>query len=507
MTIGRRQFLTGTLTLAGATALGGSLLGCRDSGGNTSAPTTSPMATNPEVTPKGEPTGLRARAAAPARFRSSDTHLEAGYLWASAQALSLVRRGDAVGDWYEAALPNREAFCMRDTAHQTSGAAVLGLADVSKNMLTKFVQGISAERDWCSYWEIDRHDRPAPVDYTSDQDFWYNLPANFDLIDCCWRQYLWTGDKDYLEHPDFVEFYERTVSDYVRRWDRTGNGIMDSTADLSRRGIASYDEALSNLQTASDQIVIQASGYRAYGAMLALRGEHDRADMMQQEASRLLNLYNQEWWNDAGNHSYGALLRDGSKTDIEYYYGLYFGAYNNSDHRQKAMATLLAHPAPSVEYLSHFPDICYRYGLAEQGHQQLLRLTAPELPRRDYPEASFCAVGAYVAGLMGISADARSNSVSTRPQLSQATEWAEIDELSLLGRRIKVSHRGNGDTELTLIAGEPLQWRAMFAAEAPVLKLNGQAMTTKQCFAEGEIKLSYLDVPLTPGQSARVQLG
>lgn len=44
-------------------------------------------------------------------FSSSDKLLEQSYNWAKAKALSYAHdSGDAVGAWYEAALPNREAF-------------------------------------------------------------------------------------------------------------------------------------------------------------------------------------------------------------------------------------------------------------------------------------------------------------------------------------------------------------------------------------------------------------
>lgn len=36
---------------------------------------------------------------------------------------------DSVGYWYEATLPQREAFCMRDVSHQSVGAQILGLSD------------------------------------------------------------------------------------------------------------------------------------------------------------------------------------------------------------------------------------------------------------------------------------------------------------------------------------------------------------------------------------------
>jgi hypothetical protein len=131
---------------------------------------------------------LRAGEQSPVVLESSDRRLAAGFDWAKRQALESVHRGDPVGDWYEASLPGRNAFCMRDVSHQSTGAQVLGLGAVTRNMLHGFAENIAASRDWRSHWEIDRLNRPAPVDYSNDRDFWYNLPANFDIPHCCFRQ-------------------------------------------------------------------------------------------------------------------------------------------------------------------------------------------------------------------------------------------------------------------------------------------------------------------------------
>lgn len=102
-------------------------------------------------------------------FTSDDAVLVEGFEWAKQQAMAYVHRGnDPVGYWYEAALPGRSAFCMRDVSHQLVGAQLLGLADINKNLLTKFVSAIAESRDWCGYWEINKWNRPAPVDYQSD---------------------------------------------------------------------------------------------------------------------------------------------------------------------------------------------------------------------------------------------------------------------------------------------------------------------------------------------------
>jgi len=119
---------------------------------------------------------------------------------------------------YESALPPRYAFCMRDVSHQCIGAEILGMHRENKNMFTKFTTHISASKDWCSYWEMDKFDRPSPSDYRNDREFWYNLNANFDLMDACWRSYLWTGDSLYLKDPAFRNFYDRSAQEYIQKW-------------------------------------------------------------------------------------------------------------------------------------------------------------------------------------------------------------------------------------------------------------------------------------------------
>ena len=126
---------------------------------------------------------------------SSDTRLVQSFNWAKQQAMAYVKDGDPVGPWYEAALPGRRAFCMRDISHQVAGAQALGLSKYTHNMFRRFAENISASKDWCSYWEINYLNQPAPIDFKNDAEFWYNLPANFDVLDACYRMYLWSETK------------------------------------------------------------------------------------------------------------------------------------------------------------------------------------------------------------------------------------------------------------------------------------------------------------------------
>ena len=136
---------------------------------------------------------------------------------------------------------------MRDVSHQAAGAQALGLARYTHNMLRRFAENISSSRDWCSYWEIDRLNRPAPMDYVNDRVFWYNLPANFDVLDTCYRMYLWSGDRSYIEDPVFLNFYHHTVTDYVLRWNLDLAHVMTretAPQDPSHfRGDPSYGES------------------------------------------------------------------------------------------------------------------------------------------------------------------------------------------------------------------------------------------------------------------------
>ncbi|MCC6683845.1 MAG: hypothetical protein IT247_02125 [Bacteroidia bacterium] len=73
-------------------------------------------------------------------FASSDTAIQNAFHRAKEMALHYKGNPkDSVGPWYEAALPSRYAFCMRDVSHQCIGAEILGMSKENKNMLTLFV--------------------------------------------------------------------------------------------------------------------------------------------------------------------------------------------------------------------------------------------------------------------------------------------------------------------------------------------------------------------------------
>ena len=90
---------------------------------------------------------------------SSDAQLVEGFNWAKQQALAYAFDGDPVGPWIEASLPGREAFCMRDTAHQAMGAHALAqrfarLFDPSSVSLDGTLNEVRVHTEWESRFGV-----------------------------------------------------------------------------------------------------------------------------------------------------------------------------------------------------------------------------------------------------------------------------------------------------------------------------------------------------------------
>ena len=395
-------------------------------------------------------------------FACGDPGLEAGFRWAREQALRRARHQGPAGPWYEAALPGRDAFCMRDVSHHAAGAHFLGLDAHNKNMLLRFARSMAESRDYCCFWEITGDGGPAAVDYTDDRDFWYNLPANFDLLDACWRMYCLTGDEDYREDPDFQSFYDRTVREYIAVWDHDGDGIPDRDFDgVRRRGIPSYDEqkGMEGMAVAADLIAAQYRGFLSYGKLRAASGPESAG--WEEKASRLAELLASKWYDRENRRFYGAMDRDGGMFPAlgSPHLLAYFDAVRDEAQRAALLDQIheLGESGVIVELLSHYPEIFFRHGQPDRGVFWLERLTDPGLPRREYPEASFAAVGAYVMGLMGVSGDARTRTVEGRPQLPAHARYARLEDCPMFGGTIDLTCE-NGRVRLRNRTGGPVLW-------------------------------------------------
>ena len=291
-------------------------------------------------------------------FTSSDSVLQKSFNWAKKQALSYAHddSNDPVGAWYEAALPQREAFCMRDVSHQSVGAHILGLSKHNKNMMRKFAQNISESRDYCSFWEINRYDKPAPADYASDSEFWYNLNANFDVMQACLKMYEWTADSDYISGKDFTNFYDLSVNEYLDKWQLRPENIMDRPSYMNQapdfneannfhscRGLPSYVENFRGLTLGVDLLAALHSGFEVYSRMAALNGDASKAAKAANMATAYRDIIDSRWW-DEENNRYNTFWT----TEKKFYRGegvpfiLWFDATDMTDRKNASVNDILA---------------------------------------------------------------------------------------------------------------------------------------------------------------------
>ncbi len=376
-------------------------------------------------------------------FTSSNDKLNRGFAWAKEQALSYSHEGDLVGDWYEAALPGRMSFCIRDVAHHAVGAEMLGLRGHTKNMLRRFVQNIAKSRQYCTFWEIDRDYRPCPVDYASDEDFWYNLPANFELLDVCFRMYMLTGDSDYILDEDFVRFYDWTIRQYAAWWDQDGDFLLERKYPNSRLGIPSYceDDRFENAEALVDMLAIEIRGYRSAAEIYRLRGEKEAEKMCVYRAESLQKMLEEQWW-DESEETFYQVKENGGKLSHspEMGHGLSLLYYNViEDKHKRSCHTETLHnysvenrACVNVESMSHYPELFFRLGEDEKAYYWLKEMIDPELVRREYPEVSYAAVGNYICGIAGIHVNAPAKEVTIAPALAEEAEWFEITNCPML---------------------------------------------------------------------------
>ena len=447
------------------------------------------------------------------QFTSSDSVLQTAFIRAKEMALRYKGKpGDPVGPWYESALPPRFAFCMRDVSHQSIAGEILGLHEENKNMFTLFAKNISAGKDWCSYWEMNRLGQPAPEDFRNDKEFWYNLNANFDLLTACWKLYLWTGDAEYIKGKLFENFHNKSVADFIERWILYPDSLLTRPAHPNApitfnekdafhrcRGLPSYSEGVPNIKMGVDLVAAIYRGLLSYSAILHTSGQHKKAQLYEQKAKAYQQRMDADWWDGTASlyHTYytnnNQFGRDEGETFL-----LWFDALKDSTKKQKTIQHLLSKEW-NVENLSYFPLIMYQNGNADKAYDYMLRLTDPSTQRREYPEVSFGVIKGFVEGLMGVDADVRFNRVSTLYRSSKETT-STLNNVPLLKTFISLTHMGSKQSSLTNKGKEAVTWRAKFPGDYNSIYVNNKlAKIKKEKDWLGNI-ISFTDVVVVPGK-------
>lgn len=458
-------------------------------------------------------------------FSCNNKELDDAFEWAKNKALSFAHDGsDPVGYWYEAALPNREAFCMRDVSHQAIGAELLGLSKHNWNMFLKFGQNISKEKDYCSYWEINRYDQPAPVDYENDHDFWYNLPANFDVIYNALRLYKWTGKEAYIKNSDLTNFYRLSMKDYVKHWELGHDRVLTRKRDMhlskpvngkwrfgNKRGIPTYNEGgRGETQLGIDMTASLVAAYKAYAKILELNGEKDLSKTMHKLAEKEEQFLNEFWW-DKDKGKYKSILYSDGTFDYFWvgnnqafqHYVLYFNAISDKEKIEAMVNDYVEnYDKLIVELKSYLPILFYENGHSSIANKMLVELCSRDNKRRDYPENSFTVIEHIVCGLMGLEVNADLNMISTLSRLDKESDWAEINNVPILANgKISLKHTGHSKTTLTNHGESEILWNVKMKDGGPVLFVNGGK---KQAFYSNEGTFSYTTVTVAAGETVSV---
>lgn len=452
-------------------------------------------------------------------FISSDKALEQSFNWAKETALHY--RGaatDPVGPWYESALPPRSAFCMRDVSHQCIGAEILGLSTENTNMFNLFATNISAAKDWCSYWEINKWDKPAPDDYRNDKEFWYNLPANFDILCASWRLYLWTGNSHYITAPAFVNFQQKTVNQYIKTWVLEPDSLLKRPAHPNTpvpyheddafhrcRGLPSYSEGIKDLKTGADLVAALYRGLLTYAEILRVQKRFKEATFYILKAQKYQARLEADWWSEKDNQYYTYYSNSGQFGMAEgETFLLWFDALTNKTRVDKTLKHVVTSDR-NVENMSYYPFLFYKFGEWDKARSYMLYLSAQTTARRDYPEVSYGIIEGVVQGLMGVTPDARTQTLSTIYKTNDNGN-AALNQLPLLNTSINLSHLGRQQSVISNTGAQPFKWKAMFYGRYRHALINGKQVATKCTKDDCGRVIAFVETRVKAGQKVNVKM-
>jgi hypothetical protein len=403
---------------------------------------------------------------------------------------------------------------MRDVSHQTEGAAALGLYAANRNMLRLFAQSPAKERDWAAYWEIAGDGRPSPADYLSDSDFWFNLPANFDVLDATVRMWRWTGDDAYRNDSVFQRFFRITMSDYIKVWQLTPDTILkrprianqrqEDGRFVHSRGIPSYTEGSRDFIFGTDLLAAEYRAIRSFQEIAASANNRKLAQDMQPTADAIQKLLERVAWSETQNHYLGTIRRDLTGSGSGDALVLYFGAAKNPAHLRGALDYL---SSPSywqhinVEEESYVPLTLFRYGRDDAAYQVLADISSPKKVRREYPEISYSVIEALVSGVMGLEPAHNQDAfdVLTLSRLPTDHDRATLSDVLIRKNHLDITHTGRSSTRLKNVSGPAVRWRAAFSGTASRLHVDGTAVAAKQSTLSGGTVISWADVTVPSG--------
>ncbi len=208
---------------------------------------------------------------------SSNQYLVTAFNWNKAKALSWVRTGVKSGyiPCYWGGYNYREAFYVRDIAHQCEGASVLGLNNENVSMWRAFAGTANASRQWFCLWALDFYGKTYAVDYRSDTNFVREIPAPIELVDKAFACYRWSADPRWITDALLTNFYRTTMEDFIKAHDDNADGIAEGHfIDIFDGACGSYcEQSAGGYGVGGDNIATTWSAYHSYARLLAAMGK------------------------------------------------------------------------------------------------------------------------------------------------------------------------------------------------------------------------------------------
>jgi hypothetical protein len=474
---------------------------------------------------------------------SDNAILEEGFNWAVHKANQFVVTGQKVPfeKWeghpaikqitaqpaYWAGYFDRSAYYSRDFAHQASGAQLVGLAEENFRMFEAFAKASTSARAWYSYWAINFDNRtPLGIDYRNDANFVREVPAQFELVEKAYKQYLWSGDERYLG-SEMMAFYAHAMNEFVALHDSNQNGVAEGDPNGGGifAGSATYNERGRHLLESGDSIGSQYQATLAYAGFLRARGDEAGYGEWMQKADALRDYFNRTWSVKAGTSLYvnALTLNDVKEADFGKESSWFMpmklitepGARNNAylDFISQNLGNGIgsANAPRNIEAYTYLPDTFFAFNRADEafrwmsyilGRRDFPHERAAQGTNGDYPEISFTFVSHTVEGMMGIEPDARLNKLRTIPRLPGAVGEVGLEHLRMGCNGLKVTHTGNTKTAVTNTAGNPnsITWMARFYGTHNTIGVDGVEVPAAHGTLNGE-PIRYVGTVVAPGQT------
>lgn len=482
------------------------------------------------------------------KVSSSNEYLEDTFNWAANKLDQFVMTGkhgpvnkdenrpDGTGEAdyipsYWAGYYDRTAFYSRDFVHQATGGQIAGLEEENYTMFNTFAKNCTEARKFYTVWALNFDGTPHTIDYKDDTNFVCEVPAQFELVEKAYKQYLWSGDERYIWDEDMFNFYTNVMTKYVELHDSNGNGIAEGTGGGIFQGTASYNERGGEpLLEAGDAIGSQYQATLAYAGILEARGDEEGAKEWYQKAADLKKYFNEEWSVAEGQED--TYARGWSTDGVTKYTG--FGKENSwfmpmklitePGERNDAYIDYILEnlgdgigsvpTAPTnIEAYTYIPDMLFPYNRSDDAWKWMKYITSikdepHERPSQgtngDYPEISFTFVSHTIEGMMGVEPNAGEGFVATSPRLPQEVADVTAQYIDIGDYELDLTHTGNTASEMTNHSDQDLTWEARFYGDYSSIKFGDETVPAEQKEINGEL-VSYAQVTLKAGETLKAE--